>query len=429
MVISVALLAGLASCHDDNWSNVIDGGNEKGTLRTSSITVDVADAIENVTDKKGTKDSSRSVSRDSYDLSEYIITVTDKKTGNVVEEWSYSAMPELPTFPVGNYTITAKSHELEATAWEKPYFEGSADFEIKANEITDCTVVTCKFASVKVTVNFTQALLRASNNGADLKVVVESTAGNSLEFTAETVGKAGYFKAADQTLALHFTGTVGGYAEDFTRVVEDVVPGQYRKVTFGLTANDVDMPAETGNVEIGGVSVSSDVEDEDLTINNSYDEPNLGGNDRPGKEDPEDPEPPGPGDDTDCIDFKSENLNLEAPNTTADLAGKAAVVEIISEHGISSLMVTIESDGLTPEVLDEVQLTDQFDLAAPGSYKDAIKGLGLPVEEDVLGKNSVEFDITQFIPLLNIYPGKNVFKLNVTDSEGHSKMLVLTINS
>jgi hypothetical protein len=92
-------------------------------------------------------------------------------------------------------------------------------------------------------------------------------------------------------------------------------------------------------------------------------------------------------------------------------------------------VVKIISDGLTPEVLTGVGLTDEFDLAYPGSYEVGLNGLGFPTGNDVIGKTAVTFDITQFISLLGIYPGQNTFRLTVTDSTGASSVLNLQINS
>ena len=94
-------------------------------------------------------------------------------------------------------------------------------------------------------------------------------------------------------------------------------------------------------------------------------------------------------------------------------------VLIHADKGISSLVVDIISDDLTDDFLREVGLASTFDLAAPGEMQGALAGLGFPTGAEVTGKTDVTFDITQFLPLLDIYQGVHKFHITVTDADGN----------
>ena len=82
---------------------------------------------------------------------------------------------------------------------------------------------------------------------------------------------------------------------------------------------------------------------------------------------------------------------------------------------------------MTP-VLPGVGLTDHLDLVNPGEFETAIKNLGFPVKEDVINKTELDFNITQFTPLLGIYgAGTHQFVINLTDNNDKSITETLTI--
>ena len=88
--------------------------------------------------------------------------------------------------------------------------------------------------------------------------------------------------------------------------------------------------------------------------------------------------------------------------------------------------VIIDSETITNELLTDVGLTTEFDLAYPGQYEPALgagtpdaPGFGFPVGDEVIGKSEVLFDITAFTPLLGIYGAANHnFIIKVTDQAG-----------
>lgn len=111
------------------------------------------------------------------------------------------------------------------------------------------------------------------------------------------------------------------------------------------------------------------------------------------------------------------------------------VIDIFAKAGIRALDVTIDSDGLTSEVLGELGLPSRFNLCNIEGFTDekgdfheaadvaaAISELGFPVNDEVKDHTTIQFTISgEFISLLPmVAPGKNNFQLKVTDNAGLS---------
>jgi len=334
---------------------------------------------------------------------------------------------------------------VQKAEWDKPYFFGEQNFQIRKDEVTDVEAVVCKLANIMVTVEFDSKLIdAAADGGADLKVAVTSEPGTSLEFTPAEK-RAGYFQAIQglETLKVSFTGTVSGNAESTTAVLTNVAAGQHRKIIMKLKSNGNQSPDETGNITVDGEGINVDfsVEEKNLAGDIVSPEENLGNDDRPNQEGEEpggeDPNPPTPPGDEDAITLTSETLDVDGVNE-AEMFGpgiKDAIVNIHSDAGVRNLNVEIISNFLTEEFLSGVGLTTRFDLANADDTKEMdngetlatnLRGLGFPVNADVTGKNDLVFDITGFMPLI-LEAGDHKFVITVTDVKGAQKSITLLI--
>lgn len=93
--------------------------------------------------------------------------------------------------------------------------------------------------------------------------------------------------------------------------------------------------------------------------------------------------------------------------------------------GIRSLVVNIDSEGLSPEELYSVGIPATFDLADVHNTEDlpALESalsndLGFPINDEVRNQTEVPFVITPFVPLLAGFPGEHRFHLTLTDNNG-----------
>lgn len=102
-----------------------------------------------------------------------------------------------------------------------------------------------------------------------------------------------------------------------------------------------------------------------------------------------------------------------------------AIVVITSKEGIANLNVKIETDNESFAASVGELMPMEFDLAYPGETGESLASIGLPVGDDVIGKTSVDFNITDLAPLLSGFSGHHSFSITVTDSKGNKKSTIL----
>lgn len=437
-----AVAAAFTGC-SDNWVPEVEGAGE-GRLNTQSILAEVNTVEDEKEDEDVTK---KATSRSSIDLSPFLVDVVRTSDNANVASWTYATMPQLPTFAVGSYKVQVRSRVLKDAEWSAPYYLGSQTFDIRNGEVTDVGPIVCKLANVRVTIDYGPKLLEATG-GEGFTITVTSTPGVYLQYTGKET-RSGYFAYNGQTtMVARFQGRVNGVNEDFPHVLENIAPGQHRKLTFRLNYNPNVPDDEVGTIEGQGIVVSCSTKTVNVDGNVIQEEDIQESGDRPGQEgDEPGGEDPKPGEEGN-ITFTSETLandngNVldDTPNNAADFGEgkKEAKIHIHSEAPIASFKVKIDSETLTADVLSDVKLAPEFDLADPivttddGEKKDlteGLKGLEFPVGDEVKGATDLDFDITKFVPLTMIYGAANHrFILTVTDNAGNSKTLTLLIVS
>lgn len=116
----------------------------------------------------------------------------------------------------------------------------------------------------------------------------------------------------------------------------------------------------------------------------------------------------------------SESLDLTGVNEIT--AGMIAKVLITAPQKIANLKVKIDSPTLTPDDLLDVGLKAEFDLANPETEElgTNLSNLGFPIGNEVKGKETLTFDISQFMGLLNTFKSEHKFIITVVDENGQS---------
>ena len=394
---AAAMALGLGACHDD--CQIRDAENAEGTLSFTSMTVDVSVAENVMRNAPARHDEG---SRAAVDVSGFLVSITNS-AGELVEQWPYAEMPEIITLKVGTgYTVDVRSHEVQKAEWDHPYYHGTKTFDITEGQVTHIGEVLCKFESIKVTIKFDDELLAKLGDDANVNVLAN--------------------------------------AERIQRTLVDVAAGQHRIITFKIKGNNQEPDPETGNIDPSGITVDMDVENEDLNGNVTVEDdpthpdnpwkPNPGPEPGPG---PDEPGPDNPGQPTitfDCGQIDPEGVNKASEFGTEEEGQTPAVVLIHSDKPIAKLEVMIDSESLTPELLEGVNLASKFDLANPGDLATGLNDLGLPNGADVLGKNDVTFDISGFMTLLCIYPDAiSKFIITLTDNAGATASQTLTFST
>lgn len=431
----VALMTVVAFTACDDWAPANQSTYPANTGGVSSSNMKVS-----------VNQSETSVSRAGVDTSGFLVTVTDKETGAVVSydgkecSWTYGQMPSIFTLPVGQYTVNVRSHVPEEAAWDTPYYIGSSDFEVKNNQVTYIGTVTCRFASIKVEVKFSEDIPTT-----DPSSTVEVNAGTGTLTWSTTETRYGYFVPTNddnKTIGATFRGKVNDKEIVVSKTVDNAAIGSYYIFTFSLEKGDPFFPGETGTVttpeENNGIVIDLEVIEEDVeqVVTPDPDIIDKDDTEHPDYEewpdentDPVDPDKPDEPKD-EVIEIEPNGIKLAG--ITPIKSGATYQLTIKSPNLFTHIRVNIESEFLTPSELDGVGLVQEFDLAEPDNNSankdltEALNGLGFPTGENVTTMKEVVFDLSNLIPLLAIGDADNpdhihIFHLTIIDDGGNER--------
>lgn len=387
----LSMLIALTACHSEKVSFQMD---TFGQLKLSSMQV-TADTEPLVT-----------ASRVSADIKDYLITVY-AADGGKLQEWKYAEMPEIFTLKTGAYKLVAHAPEVTGAAFDTPYCASAEkSFEIKQDEITEIGEVKCTLHNVKVTVKYEDKLMALL--GDDVKVTVK-VGEEKLEYTKDET-KSGFFhgKAENNVVDVVFEGSVEGEPVSITKSYAEIALGTELIVTYKYkeSVTGID-PGTGGSFHAPGISV-----DEKLIAVNET-----------GAVLPEEDE---------ILDFgkpaiEGDGFDLSQPVT--DLT-QQVVVNLMAPEGIAHVKVEIASENETFAGVIQEMFGGPFDLAYPGALEETLKGLKLPVSEQVINQQLVKFDVTEFMPLLKgEFAGIHRFIIEVVDNNNSSVKATLTVDS
>lgn len=387
----LSMLIALTACHSEKVSFQMD---TFGQLKLSSMQV-TADTEPLVT-----------ASRVSADIKDYLITVY-AADGGKLQEWKYAEMPEIFTLKTGTYKLVAHAPEVTGAAFDTPYCASAEkSFEIRQDEITEIGEVKCTLHNVKVTVKYEDKLMALL--GDDVKVTVK-VGEEKLEYTKDET-KSGFFhgKAENNVVDVTFQGSVEGEPVSITKSYAEIALGTELIVTYKYkeSVTGID-PGTGGSFHAPGISV-----DEKLIAVNET-----------GAVLPEEDE---------ILDFgkpaiEGDGFDLSQPVTNLN---QKVVVNLMAPEGIAHVNVEIASENETFAGVIQEMFGGPFDLAYPGTLEETLKGLKLPVSEQVINQQLVKFDVTEFMPLLKgEFAGIHRFIIEVVDNNNSSVKATLTVDS
>ena len=407
----------LSSCHSEEMRMKETGKGEVSLAKfTLSVEVEIGDI-----------EFSRA---SDIDVSKYIITIKDAK-GEEVGNWIYGEMPEIISLAVGNYTVEAASSSQPTTGIDMPYYYGEESFTIEANKLTEVETIVCQLANICVAFVFTDEFAELIED--DFEAVLK-IGDNSVTMTKDDVDnkRKAYLPAVSENNSLDITwkGTLDGEAKEGTMRQDNIQAGEMHTVNFNLD--------KVVDVYPFGLKVSIQIDEtisrvDDMLVVNPGTEPPL--EDFPAEDGGED-EGTGGGSSTDAptivgTDFKGSPFDID--NDVLEISkGESPTLKVTlaAEAGISNVIVEIKSEILNEDELAGIGLPSKFDLAEPGDAEEIIKGLGLPVSDQVKGKKTVIFDISTFTGMLsNLGAGNHSFNLNVVDNNSKSTKKTLRIKT
>lgn len=435
----LGLIISLSSCEmRDELLGKGEAGENAGTLELglSSVYNGVTVSRASTTVDGGT--TTGNFDEEDINVDNYTLVVTNTETqeevakGKVSELKNESGKVVLP-LSEGDYSVTAYNYEGEnVTVSERPYFKGEQTFSVKKGVATSVDLP-CKLACVEVSLSLTSSFEEAFKD--DYAVIIDNGDGASQTFDKTSIGKKYYFQTPEHQSTLNAsikaTSEEGNFVElkatiqkpaDAEGGVSDLEGGDSFNIqlteegstdsyisigiTVDLTFTEV---GETIEIPVGNI------------IYEGPDTPGEGGDDNE------------PTTGTLSVTGVPETYNLTTTGTVPTIK-----VDMASENGIKSLVVSIESDNeMFPSLLSGMDLLEPFDLCNLEERPEAKKNLLMLnlISEDVYAQlhagtlTSYTFEVTSLVALLpqTGLTGSHKFTLTISDGN-ETKEGTLTVN-
>lgn len=436
----LGLMIGFSSCEmRDELLGKGEVGENAGTLELglSSVYNGVTVSRASTTVDGGT--TTGNFDEKDINVDNYTLVVTNTETqeevakGKVSELKNESGKVVLP-LSEGDYSVTAYNYEGEnVTVSERPYFKGEQTFSVKKGIATSVDL-TCKLACIEISLGTTTAFDEAFKD--DYVVIIDNGDGASQTFDKTSIGKKYYFQTPEHQSTLNAsikaTSEEGNFVElkatiqkpaDAEGGVSDLEGGDSFNIQL-TEEGSTDSYISIGiTVDLTFTEVGETIE---IPVGNIiYEGPETPGEGGEGGEEPE-----------------TGTLSVTGVPATYNLTTTGTVptikVDMASENGIKSLVVSIESDNQDfPGLLSTMDLLEPFDLCNledRAATKSNLLMLGL-ISEDVYSQlhagtlTSYTFEVTSLVSLLpqTGLTGSHKFTLTISDGN-ETKEGTLTVN-
>lgn len=432
----LGLIVGLSSCEmRDELLGKGGVGENAGTLELdlASIYNGVTLSRANETVDGGT--TTGSFNEEDVNVDNYTLIVTNTETqeeaarGKVSELKNENGKVVLP-LGEGSYAVTAYNYDGEnVTVSERPYFKGEQTFSVKKGIATSVDL-TCKLACIEVSIGLTSSFEEAFKD--DYAIIVDNGDGASQIFDNSSINKKYYFQTPNNKTSLNAsikaTSVEGNFVELKATIQKPADAEGGESVLEGGDSFEIKL-TEEGSTE-SSISIGITVDLTFTEVGETIEIP-VGNIIYDGSEDGGDPDEPATG-----------TLSVTGIPAIYDLtlAGEVPTIKVdmASERGIKSLVVSISSDNLVfPGLLTEIDLAEPFDLCNledRPTAKSNLLSLGL-ISEEVYAQlhagtlTSYTFEVTSLVNMLpaSRLTGSHVFNLTISDGN-ETKVGALTVN-
>ncbi|WP_336533202.1 DUF4493 domain-containing protein, partial [Bacteroides acidifaciens] len=272
---------------------------------------------------------------ETVDPSNYIVGIYNAEDETLVSEWKYSELPEIFQLKVGKYKVIAHAPNVGIALFDEPYCEGSKNFEIQKDQITNLETVNCTLNCIMVTIQYDENFRKLLGDEANIKVTVNNK--YSLNFEKDET-RAGYFPAevSGNVIDANFIGELDDELDvPINKSFLNINMGSQLIITYTLR----DANGDPGTGGAANPSVEYDV---------TCDIVELDGSVHPGKEEGIDDFPSG-GDKegTDpTVTSGNKNFDLNTPIDANDYNEEVdgpVVVNLLASRGIKNVIVEITS--------------------------------------------------------------------------------------
>lgn len=438
----LSLIIGLSSCEmrDELWGKGEVGPND-GVLELDLSSLYNGVKISRATDAVDNGTTTGNFNEEDINIDNYTLVVTKTDTQEEVEKGLVSDLKNeegkvLIPLSEGDYSVKAYNYEGEnVTVSERPFFKGEQTFSVKKGVSTGVDL-SCKLACVEIELGVTESFTASFKD--DYTVTVDNGEGATQVFTKDNLDKKYYFKTPDQqdhlSAAIKATSIEGNFIELTATIQKPAdAEGGHANLAGGdsFVINLTEDGATDSYIKLGlevDLTFTEVGETIEIPVENIiYDGPDVpeGGEDT----DPEEPE----GGNTLTVTGVPETYDLtltgEVPTIKVDMA---------SERGIKSLVVSISSDNpVFPTLLAGLDLAEPFDLCNledRSTAKDNLLNLKLILEEVYAQLyagtlTSYTFEVTSLVNMLPAsgLTGSHVFNLTISDGN-ETKEGALTVN-
>lgn len=441
----LGLMIGFSSCEmrDELWGKG-EAGENAGTLELdlasiyNGVTMSRADEVVDGGTTTGNFDA------EDVNVDNYTLIVTNAETqeevarGKVSELKNESGKVVLP-LSEGDYSVTAYNYEGEnVTVSERPYFKGEQTFSVKKGIATSVDLP-CKLACVEVSVGLTASFEESFKD--DYSVIVDNGDGATQIFDKNSLGKKYYFQVPEHQNSLNAsikaTSVEGNFIELKATIQKPSDAEGSESYLAGGDSFNIQLTEEGSTDSYISIGITVDLtftevgETIEIPVGNIIYE----GPDTPGEGGEGDDEPTTG---TLSVTGIPETYNLSLAELMESGEMPTIKVDMASENGIKSLVVSIESDNdVFPVLLAGMDLDKPFDLCnledRPNAKKELI-GLPLITEETYNQLHSgtmtqYTFDVTSLVALLPEQGLMGTHKFTLTISDGNeTKEGTLTVN-
>lgn len=438
----LSLIIGLSSCEmrDELWGKGEVGPND-GVLELDLSSLYNGVKISRATDAVDNGTTTGNFNEEDINIDNYTLVVTKTDTQEEVEKGLVSDLKNeegkvLIPLSEGDYSVKAYNYEGEnVTVSERPFFKGEQTFSVKKGVSTGVDL-SCKLACVEVELGVTESFTASFKD--DYTVTVDNGEGATQVFTKDNLDKKYYFKTPDQqdhlSAAIKATSIEGNFIELTATIQKPAdAEGGHANLAGGdsFVINLTEDGATDSYIKLGlevDLTFTEVGETIEIPVENIiYDGPDVP--DGGGDTDPEEPD----GGNTLTVTGVPETYDLtltgEVPTIKVDMA---------SERGIKSLVVSISSDNpVFPTLLAGLDLAEPFDLCNledRSTAKDNLLNLKL-ISEEVYAQlyagtlTSYTFEVTSLVNMLPAsgLTGSHVFNLTISDGN-ETKEGALTVN-
>ncbi|MBQ5844788.1 MAG: DUF4493 domain-containing protein [Alistipes sp.] len=402
------------SCQESLRVDNFDKSANMGYLQLSALNVEL------VTDHKpvdGGVDTRSQATRASVDINTFDCSIYDESGSLLVTSFKYGSRPaDVIELEAGKYIFKMCSGEVNQAAFDAPQYGLTEPFTIIRKETTSLTNLVCTLQNIQASISYSADLRAALSDDTTATLTVGSS---SLVFGVDET-RSGYFKAEkalnDIDVLVKGMYTQEGKepaAFEFTTTIKDVKAGQHSDIQLYIEYSG------EGNISIS-VTIDGWVVDENIVFDLAQlisEDTMVDDDDKP----------------TVVLvggDIDSELLLAQTDFDNSGNCTKNVIVDITTQSTIASLVTNISSTNAEMIAsLSEYGLGTSLDLCNAGAASGALKLMGLPVNDQVLGKQSVSYDITAQMKLLKEFVGTHTFAFTVTDAQGGAteKALVIVI--